>query len=112
MRKRKERTDEEKEHVKRLIISRPPSYDELLTLLQVEQHKVQALQAQIRTYQSELTKWRKGKRRLRIFLGRYWQAYFPDGSDNKKWTLDELEKWRNNLARFVEENSGYFTLDE
>jgi hypothetical protein len=112
MRKRKERTDKDIEHVKNLIISRPPTYEELQTLLQVEQHKVQSLLAQIRTYQAEIQKWRKGKRRLRIFLGRYWQAYFPDESDNKKWTLDELEKWRNNLARFVEDNSGYFTLDE
>lgn len=111
MGKRNERTDEEKEHVKSLIISKKPTYAQLVTLYHAEQNKVRDRDKQIATYQVEIRKWRTAKRRLRIFLGVYWEANFDLSDDNKIWSFDDLRKWRNNLARFVQENWGFYSLD-
>lgn len=112
MAKRKERTEQEVEHVKSLIISKKPTYAQLVILYHAEQEKVRVRDKQIATYQQEIRKWRKAKRRLRILLSIYWEANFDLSDDNKKWSFDDLRKWRDNLARFVQENWGYFSLDE
>ncbi len=111
MRKRIDRTHEEKSNLQDLIINKSPSKEQLITLLAAAHSQIDGLSAQITTYEEEIREWRKG-RRMRIFLRIYWEAYFEDSTDNKTWNIDQYRRWHDNLCRYVQENWGYFNLKE